>query len=82
MNIFPSLLFFVLGLLAAALLFGLLHSITPAYAILAGLVGLYLGGLWLACGNLLTPIVAHGTYDFLALVYLVRVRGGKLDIRD
>jgi len=64
-----------LGLLVAAVLFGLLHSITPMYAILAGLVGLYLGGLWLACGNLLTPIVAHGMYDFLALVYLVKIRG-------
>jgi len=71
-----------LGLLAAAVLFGLLHSITPTYAILAGLVGLYLGGLWLACGNLLAPIVAHGTYDFLALVYLVRVRGAGRETRD
>jgi uncharacterized protein len=68
-----------LGLLVASVLFGLLHCITPTYAILAGLVGLYLGGLWLASGNLLTPVVAHGAYDFLALVYLVRIRGG---IRD
>jgi hypothetical protein len=68
-----------LGLLAAALLFGLLHSITPAYAILAGLVGLYLGGLWLLCGNLLAPILTHGVCDFLALVYLVRVRGKARD---
>ena len=63
-----------LGLVIAAVLFGLLHSITPMYAILAGLVGLYLGGLWLATGNLLTPVVAHGVYDFVALVYLVRGR--------
>jgi len=71
-----------LGLLIAAVLFGLLHSITPTYAILTGLVGLYLGGLWLACGNLLTPIVAHGAYDFVALLYLARVRGGEAGIRD
>ena len=65
-----------LGLSVAAVLFGLLHFITPTYAILAGLIGLYLGGLWLACGNLATPIIAHGVYDFVAMVYLVRVRGG------
>jgi uncharacterized protein len=66
-----------LGLLLASVLFGLLHPITPTYAVLAGLVGLYLGGLWLASGNLLTPVVAHGAYDFLALAYLVQVRGRR-----
>ena len=54
----------------------LLHSITPTYAILAGLIGLYLGWIWLACGNLLTPMVTHGVYDFLALAYLVKVVRG------
>ena len=63
-----------LGLLIAAALFGLLHSITPTYAILAGLIGLYLGWLWLACGNLIVPITSHGLYDFVALVYLVKRR--------
>jgi uncharacterized protein len=71
-----------LGLLAAAVLFGLLHSVTPTYAILAGIVGLYFGGLWLLCGNLLAPIIAHGAYDFIALVYLVRVRVGGVDGAD
>lgn len=61
-----------LGLLIAAVLFGLLHPITPTYAILAGLIGLYLGGIWLVCGNLLTPVVTHGLYDFVALMYLVK----------
>jgi uncharacterized protein len=64
-----------LALLLAAVLFGLLHLITPTYGILAGLVGLYLGWLWLLSGNLLTPIVAHAAYDFLALVYLAKVKG-------
>ena len=63
------------GLLGAAVLFGLLHLITPTYAILAGLIGLYFGWLWLACGNLLAPITAHGAYDFLALLYLTRAGG-------
>ena len=63
-----------LGLLIASMLFGLLHPITPTYAILAGLIGLYLGGLWLLCGNLLAPIITHAFYDFVALAYLVRTR--------
>ncbi len=62
------------GLVVAALLFGLLHPVTPTYAVLAGSIGLYLGWLWLACGNLLVPIIAHGLYDFLALLYLVRAK--------
>ena len=66
-----------LGLLAAAALFGLLHLITPTYAILAGLIGLYFGWLWLACGNLLAPVTAHGAYDFLALLYLTRGWGSR-----
>jgi uncharacterized protein len=61
-----------IGLIISAALFGLLHPITPTYALLAATIGLYLGWLWLACGNLLAPIVAHGLYDFLALLYMVR----------
>ncbi len=63
-----------LGLVASALLFGLAHSISRTYAVLATIIGAYLGGLWMATENLLVPIVAHAVYDFLALVYLVRVR--------
>jgi hypothetical protein len=61
----------------ASLLFGLLHAISATYAVLATGIGLYLGWLWIAAGNLLVPVVAHATYDFLALVYLVRVRGRR-----
>jgi len=66
------------GLLGAALLFGLLHWITHLYALLAGLIGLFLGWLWLASGNLLVPIAAHAAYDFLALLYLVRIRRTRI----
>jgi membrane protease YdiL (CAAX protease family) len=62
----------IVGLLLAALLFGLLHYLTATYAIMAGLIALYLGGIWLAVGNLLTPMVIHGLYDFLALAYLIK----------
>jgi membrane protease YdiL (CAAX protease family) len=62
------------GLLLASLLFGLLHSITTAYVVLAGVLGLYLGYvyLWPANRNLLVVIIAHALYDFCVLVYLLR----------
>jgi membrane protease YdiL (CAAX protease family) len=59
------------GLGIASLVFGLAHSITRTYAVLATLLGAYLGGLWLACDNLLAPMITHALYDFLALLYLI-----------
>jgi hypothetical protein len=61
----------------ASLVFGLLHALTPTYAALATLAGLYLGGVWLLTGNLLVVILAHGCYDFIALVYLLRVKAAS-----
>ncbi len=68
------------GVLLAAVLFGLAHPITPSYVVLATLMGLYLSWLWYASENLLTAIVAHGVYDFLALVWLTRL--GKEPLRE
>ena len=53
-------------------IFGIMHLITPTYAVLAGLMGVYLSCLWMGCQNLLVVIVAHALYDFLALLYLTR----------
>ena len=64
----------LLALTIASVVFGVMHSITVTYAILAGLVGFYLGWVWLVHGNLLVIIVAHSFYDFFALVYLTRGR--------
>ncbi|MCY2992878.1 MAG: CPBP family intramembrane metalloprotease [Planctomycetota bacterium] len=61
-----------IGLVAASTVFGVCHWLTHTYAVLAGLIGVYLGALLLLTGNVLAPIVAHGLYDFVALVYLVR----------
>jgi membrane protease YdiL (CAAX protease family) len=61
------------AVLLAGVLFGLLHPITPVYAVLASFMGIYLGFVYLAAGNLLAAIVAHGFYDFVALVYLAHV---------
>jgi uncharacterized protein len=59
------------GLALASLLFGMMHAVTPAYAILATLIGAYLGWLWLLSGNILTPILVHALYDFVVLYYLL-----------
>ena len=62
------------GLLVSSILFGLVHAITPLYAILAALVSIYLG--WsLDYGetrNLLTPVVIHTLYDFFAFLMIIR----------
>src|SRR5437764_1094401 len=60
------------GIGLASLLFGLAHMITPMYAVLATIIGVYFGWLALYAGDLLAPIVAHAVYDFAALAYLPR----------
>ena len=62
------------GLTVSNILFGLAHAITPLYAVLAGLSGAYLGWLFDASGerNLLTPVVTHTVYDYLAFVVVLR----------
>jgi uncharacterized protein len=62
-----------------AALFGVAHWLTPTYAVLAGLVGAYLGWTLAASGNLLVPIVAHGLYDLIALAVLVRVKSAAAE---
>jgi membrane protease YdiL (CAAX protease family) len=61
------------ALLVAAAVFGLAHFITPAYALLAGIAGLYLGGLFLLQGSLTAPVVAHALYDVVALNCVARL---------
>lgn len=61
----------VWGLVLASALFGLLHAVTLTYALFAGLMGLYLGWLWMWTGNLLVPILVHALYDLALLWYLL-----------
>lgn len=56
----------------ASLVFGMAHSVTRLYAILAFGIGVYLGWLFVAFENLLVPIVVHAGYDFVALLFLLR----------
>jgi len=62
----------IAGLVAASLIFGALHAVTRLYFALTTLVGLFLGWLLMEFHDLTIPIVAHGLYDFVALLYLTR----------
>ena len=68
------------GLMVSNLIFGLVHAVTPLYAVLATLVGIYLGLALEITGdkNLLVPIIIHGLYDFLAFVALMRAYNSSL----
>jgi len=61
--------------------FGLLHARTILYAIIAALVGAYLGFLFVATGSLLAPIITHAVYDVIAFewtrIAIDKRRGGE-----
>ena len=60
------------GLVAASVLFGLAHPISRLYVVLAGAMGFWFGALWWWSGSLVTPVLAHALYDFIALAWSVR----------
>jgi uncharacterized protein len=60
------------GLLASSVIFGLVHFASRTYALVAGIMGCYLGILFLLTGSLVVPIVSHALYDFGALLVLAR----------
>lgn len=62
------------ALLVSNLLFGVAHAVTPLYAVLAGLLGVYLGALFQFAGdgNLLVPTLTHALYDLVAFVVVRR----------
>lgn len=70
-----------IGVWWAAVVFGLLHALTPAYFIIATAVGIWLGLLYQFSDNLLVPMVAHAAYDIFALNFLRMqyLRRSKLD---
>lgn len=66
----------IAGLLVSNIVFGLAHAVTPLYAILVTMVGVYLSlSMTIHSGesNLLIPIVIHSLYDFLAFIALLRL---------
>ncbi len=62
----------VVAILLSNLIFGLVHWRTALYALIAGLVGVWIGVLFAFTGNLLTPILTHAAYDIVALVVTAR----------
>jgi membrane protease YdiL (CAAX protease family) len=67
----------VAGLAITSLLFGLAHSLSRLYFLLATMIGFFLGWIAMQTNDLLGPIVAHGAYDFVALIYLARKRESR-----
>lgn len=61
------------ALLIASLLFGLAHAVSPAYWLLASLMGLYLGAIHWWSGNLLVVIIVHAVYDWIAIHFYLRL---------
>jgi len=70
----------IIALVVTSLVFGACHWLTHTYAILATIGSLYFGVIFVWSDNLLTPIVAHGLYDFIALAYLTT--SAKLDLPE
>ncbi|MDX1634584.1 MAG: type II CAAX endopeptidase family protein [Marinobacter sp.] len=60
------------GIIATALLFGLVHCLSLAYFIMATALGLLLGLAYAATDSLLLVIIWHAAYDLVALVLLAR----------
>ena len=69
------------GLILASLLFGLAHALSVLYFAFAVAVGAFLGWLAMQYDDLVAPMIAHGLYDFVALVYLSkRARRGHVNL--
>ncbi len=70
--------------IATNIAFGLMHAVTPSYALLTAGVGMYLS--WLAYGigepNLWRAILAHGLYDAIAFGLVVREYRRGSDSRE
>lgn len=57
------------------LLFGIVHSVTRLYVVIAALMGVYLSLLLVSFSpqNLLIPITTHTIYDFLCFIAIMRL---------
>ena len=59
----------MLGLAIGSVVFGILHWRTRLYAIIATMIGVWLGLIYLYTENILPAMIAHGLYDVVALYY-------------
>lgn len=60
------------GVVVSSVCFGALHALTAVYFAWATAVGAGMGALTLASNSLVTPILAHATYNLGALLLLRR----------
>ncbi len=65
----------IVAIIFTNVLFGIVHSVTRLYVIIATLMGVYLSLLLVTFSpqNLLIPIVTHTVYDFLCFLYVIRI---------
>jgi membrane protease YdiL (CAAX protease family) len=61
-----------LGWIAASVLFGLLHAVSPTYIVVAFSLGAILAWIQIAGGNLWASIIAHAAYDYCMFLVLIR----------
>ena len=62
-----------IALVLVSVLFGLAHFASLVYAIVAALIGFYLGTLLLLTGNLFVAILVHALFDFVAILFFSRM---------
>ncbi|MBT5926741.1 MAG: CPBP family intramembrane metalloprotease [Verrucomicrobia bacterium] len=62
------------ALAISAFLFGVCHALTKFYLVLATIMGVYLSLVWMSTGQLLSPIITHAVYDFIVLIWYLRLR--------
>ena len=63
------------ALVVTGVVFGIMHPISPAYVVVAAIIGVYLGIVWtlpLPQPDLAAPVTAHALYDFVALLVLCK----------
>ncbi len=64
------------AIVAANVVFGLAHAITPAYAVLAFAMGVVLSVVFVVSDSLVAAAATHAVYDFFALALYLRSRRG------
>jgi len=64
-----------MAIVVSSVLFGLAHYISKTYVVFAAGLGALFGVLYAWSGNIAVPMIAHATYDFVALWYIYRKPG-------
>jgi len=60
-----------IGVCVSVLLFGLVHALTPTYAILASLAGGYFSWLYIVSGHsIIVPAITHSIYDWIIFMHI------------